>query len=95
MPASNLLSDKAVQAAIKSAKTAPKAVTISDGGSLSLICQPDGGDWQLLRHWISSRENRRSLGTYPEVSLAEGRLLRRPHRDERQGARNRHLQGQR
>ncbi len=76
MPASNLLSDKAVQAAIKTAKTAPKPVTISDGGGLSLICQPDGGGWWRLRYWISSRENRLSLGTYPEVSLADARKRR-------------------
>lgn len=76
MPASNLLSDKAVQAALKSAKSAPKPVTISDGGGLSLICQPDGGGWWRLRYWISSRENRLSLGTYPEVSLADARKRR-------------------
>lgn len=76
MPASNLLSDKAVQAAIKTARTAPKPVTISDGGGLSLICQPDGGGWWRLRYWISSRENRLSLGTYPEVSLADARKRR-------------------
>lgn len=76
MSASNLLSDKAVQAAIKTAKTAPKPVTISDGGGLSLICRPDGGGWWRLRYWISSRENRLSLGTYPEVSLADARKRR-------------------
>ena len=76
MPASNLLSDKAVQAAIKSAKSAPKPITVSDGGGLTLICQPDGGGWWRLRYWMDSRENRLSLGTYPEVSLADARKRR-------------------
>ena len=76
MPASNTLSDKAVQAAIKSAKTAAKPVTISDGGGLSLICRPDGGGWWRLRYWILSKENRLSLGTYPEISLSDARKRR-------------------
>jgi len=76
MASINVLSDKAIQAAIKSAKTAAKAVTISDGGSLSLICQPDGGGWWRLRYWIASKENRLSLGTYPAVSLADARKRR-------------------
>jgi hypothetical protein len=76
MPAANLLSAKAVRAAIKSAKMATKPATISDGEGLSPICQPDGGGWWRLRYWSASRENRLSVGTYPEVSLADARKRR-------------------
>ena len=76
MASINVLSDKAIQAAIKSAKTADKPATVSDGGGISLICRPDGGGWWRLRYWIDSRENRLSLGTYPEVSLSDARKRR-------------------
>jgi integrase len=76
MTASNTLSDKSIKAAIKAAGDAGKPTTINDGGGLSLICRPDGVGWWRLRYWIASRENRLSLGTYPEVSLADARKRR-------------------
>jgi hypothetical protein len=36
-----------------------------------LICRPDGAGWWRLRYWLASRENRLSLGTYPEVSVSD------------------------
>ena len=73
MAASNTLSDKAIKAAIKGAGDTGKPATINDGGGLLLICRPDGVGWWRLRYWIASRENRLSLGTYPDVSLADAR----------------------
>lgn len=46
MAESNKLSDKA----IKSAGDAGKPAIINDGGGLTLICRPDGGDWWRLRY---------------------------------------------
>ena len=76
MAASSTLSDKAIKAAIKKAGLTGKPATVNDGGGLSLICRPDGVGWWRLRYWIASRENRLSLGTYPEVSLADARVRR-------------------
>ena len=74
MAASKTLSDKAIKAAMKAAVEAGKPATIKDGGGLSLICRPDGAGWWRLRYWLASRENRLSLGTYPEVSLSDARV---------------------
>ena len=70
------LSDKAIWAALEKAAVAGKPATINDGEVLSLIARPNGADWWRLRYWLASRENRLSLGTYPEVSLADARKRR-------------------
>jgi len=74
--AANVLHDKTIRAAIKSAADTGKPRTISDGDGLTLIARPDGGGWWRLRYWLESRENRLSLGTYPEVGLADARARR-------------------
>lgn len=77
MPATNTLTDTAIRAALKSATaggTKPQA--LNDGGGLSLLVQPSGSAWWRLRYWIDSRENRLSLGTYPETGLREARQRR-------------------
>ena len=55
---------------------AGKPATINDGDGLSLIARPDGAGWWRLRYWLASRENRLSLGTYPDVSLSDARKRR-------------------
>lgn len=74
--ATNTLSDKAIRAALKKATEAGKPSTINDGDGLSLIARPDGAGWWRLRYWLNSRENRLSLGTYRDVSLADARARR-------------------
>jgi hypothetical protein len=76
--ASNLLTEKTILAALKKATEAGKPNTINDGGGLTLIARPDGGGvgWWRLRYWIDSRENRLSLGTYPETGLRDARVKR-------------------
>jgi integrase len=74
--ATNLLSDKSILAALRKAATGCRPVTIKDGDGLTLIARPDGGGWWRLRYWVSSKENRLSLGTYPEVSLKAARQKR-------------------
>jgi integrase len=77
MAAIELLSDRAIQAALKAARASSQAATIQDGGGLSLIARANGVGWWRLRYWIASRENRLSLGTHPEISLADARQRRR------------------
>lgn len=76
MAASNILSDKAIGAALKAATEAGKARKISDGGGLVLEARPNGVGWWRLRYWIAKREGMLSLGTYPEVSLKDARQRR-------------------
>ena len=76
MAAIERLTDKAIQAAIKAA-AAGKAKSIGDGGGLLLEVQPSGAGWWRLRYSFGGRENRLSLGTYPEVTLAVARQRRR------------------
>ena len=73
MAAINTLADKAIKSALKKAADGGKPVTINDGGGLSLIARPDGAGWWRLRYWIDTRENRLSLGTYPETGLRDAR----------------------
>ena len=46
------------------------------GGCRGRQARPDGGGRWRLRYWLVGRENRLSLGTYPEVSLADARARR-------------------
>lgn len=76
MAAIEKLSDKTIQAAIKVA-AGGKPKMIGDGGGLVLEVRPSGAGWWRLRYSFGGRENRLSLGTYPEVSLADARQRRR------------------
>ena len=71
--ATNLLSEKAILAALKKAGGEGKPCTIKDGDGMTLIARPDGAGWWRLRYWLDSRENRLSLGTYPETGLRDAR----------------------
>lgn len=76
MPPINTLSDKAIRAAIKAAAESGKASTINDGGGLLMIARPEGVGWWRLRYWMATRENRLSLGVFPDVGLAAARQRR-------------------
>lgn len=76
MAATNTLSDKSIRAAIKAATGGNKPRAMNDGGGLSLLLQPTGAAWWRLRYWLTGRENRLSLGVYPDVSLADARNRR-------------------
>jgi integrase len=71
--ASNLLAEKTILSALKKAGEAGKPGTITDGEGLTLIARPDGAGWWRLRYWMDGRENRLSLGTYPETGLRDAR----------------------
>ncbi|HEX5687370.1 MAG TPA: integrase arm-type DNA-binding domain-containing protein [Ideonella sp.] len=76
MAATNILTTKAVESAIKQATTTGKARKVSDGAGLVLDARPTGSGWWRLRFWSEGKEGMLSLGTYPEVSLADARQRR-------------------
>jgi integrase len=78
MATTNVLSDKAIRAAMKSAGKSREAQRLSDGDGLRIDVQPSGAGWWRLRYRFGGKEGMLSLGTYPEVPLA----LARQRRDE-------------
>lgn len=76
MAASDLLSDKAIQSALKAASAAGKSRKLSDGAGLVLDVRPTGIGWWRLRFWRDGKEGMLSLGTYPVTSLKAARLKR-------------------
>ncbi len=61
---------------IKAAKPKEKAHKLSDGDGLVLLIQPNGSKWWRYRYRFNGKEKMLSIGTYPEVTLKESRLLR-------------------
>jgi integrase len=57
----------------KTAKPKEKAYKLSDGGGLYLEVMPHGSKLWRLKYRYLGKENRISLGSYPEVSLKEAR----------------------
>lgn len=67
--------------AIKTAKPQNKAYKLFDGGGLYLEVAPSGGKWWRYKYRFGGKEQRLSLGTYPDVGLKEARTR---HAAERQ-----------
>lgn len=61
---------------VRNAKPGQKAIRLKDDRGLYLEVTPAGGKLWRLRYWLNSRENRISLGTYPDVSLKDARERR-------------------
>ncbi len=61
--------------AIRKAKPGPKPTKLRDGGGLYVQLNPDGSRWWRwdYRRPVTGKRNTLSLGTYPEVSLADAR----------------------
>jgi len=59
--------------AIKNAKPREKRYRMHDEHGLYLEVAPAGGKWWRFKYKIHGKENRVSLGTYPDVSLKEAR----------------------
>ncbi|HMP11580.1 integrase arm-type DNA-binding domain-containing protein [Hydrogenophaga sp.] len=76
MPATDLLTDKAIQATFKAVTAAGKARKLSDGAGLVLDVRPTGSGWWRLRFWRDGKEGMLSLGTYPDVTLKAARRKR-------------------
>lgn len=71
--ARDILTDKTIKAALKLAAETGKPTSLNDGDGLHLIARPDDTGWWRFRYWIGGKENRLSLGTYPEVPLKVAR----------------------
>ncbi len=56
-------------------KPAEKTVTLTDGNGLSFVVDPSGArGWRLRYYRPDGRRNMISLGSYPQVTLAQARL---------------------
>ncbi len=62
--------------AVQKAKSADKAYILKDERGLYLEIPVKGSLRWRIRYWFQGKENRLSLGTYPEISMAEARARR-------------------
>ena len=94
--------------AIEKSKPREKPYLLSDGNGLHLLVNPNGSKLWRFRYRIGGKQNLLSLGSFPEVSLADARdkrdaarkleSVRSRHaigRDESASGRNTQLQGRR
>ena len=61
--------------AVQSAKPKEKPYKLSDGGGLHLLVTRESKRWRF-RYRFGGKENMLSLGTFPEVSIADARAKR-------------------
>ena len=61
---------------IRNAKPSEKDQSLNDGKGLSLLVKAKGGKWWRFRYRYAGKPKLLSLGTYPEVSLADARARR-------------------
>ena len=61
---------------VKNAKPKTKNYVLRDERGLYLEVSPKGGKWWRLRYSFDGKENRMSLGTYPDISLKDARERR-------------------
>ena len=73
MAATDLLTDKAIKAALKASSLSGKTRKLNDGAGLVIEARPNGAGWWRLRYWRDGREGMLSLGTYPETGLRDAR----------------------
>jgi len=61
---------------IRNAKPTAKSFKLYDAGGLYLEISPSGGKWWRLKYRFNGKENRISLGVYPDVTLSNARERR-------------------
>jgi hypothetical protein len=61
---------------VRNFKQNDKTVRLFDGGGMYLEVSPTGRKWWRLKYRFAGKENRLSLGIYPDVSLADARKRR-------------------
>lgn len=64
------------EAKVRTAKPKKSPQKFFDGGGLFLLVTPSGGKLWNLKYRFNGKEKKLSLGSYPEISLAEARLRR-------------------
>ncbi|HGA9036599.1 TPA: tyrosine-type recombinase/integrase [Salmonella enterica subsp. enterica serovar Java] len=62
--------------AIRRSKPKDKPYTLNDGNGLSLLIEPNGSKGWRLRYRFAGKAKLMSLGTYPNVALADARMAR-------------------
>ena len=65
---------------IRNAKTKEKTYTMSDGRGMHLEINRNGGKWWRFRFKLDGKSYLKSLGVYPEVSLAGARTKREEYK---------------
>ncbi|MDQ6621330.1 MAG: integrase arm-type DNA-binding domain-containing protein [Pseudomonadota bacterium] len=65
--------DRLTDRAIRNAKPAAKPYKLSDGRGMYLEITPTGGKRWRLKYRVDGKENRISLGVYPDIGLGEAR----------------------
>ena len=63
-------------AKVRNARPDTKPVKMFDSNGLFLLVSPSGGKWWRFKYRFGGKEKLLSLGTYPEISLAEARERR-------------------
>ncbi len=61
---------------IRNAKPSEKSIRLYDSHGLYLEVSPAGGKWFRFKYRFDGKENRMSLGVYPDVSLKDARVRR-------------------
>jgi len=70
------MAGKLTNTAILNAKPAAKPRKLPDERGLFLLISPNGGKWWRFKYRFGGKEKLLSLGTYPDVTLAEARERR-------------------
>ncbi len=70
------MAGKLTNTAIRSAKPGASPRKLADEKGLFLLISPNGGKWWRLKYRFAGKEKLLSLGTYPEISLADARERR-------------------
>lgn len=60
---------------VRAAKAQAKPYKLTDGRGLHLLIHPNGGKYWQVRYRFLGKEKTASVGTYPDVGLAEARVL--------------------
>ncbi len=61
---------------VRTAKPQKKQITLFDGGGLYLLVTPTGGKLWRFKYRFESKQKLLSMGSYPEISLADARQRR-------------------
>jgi integrase len=62
--------------AVQNAKPRENVYVLTDGNSLHLLVNPNGSKLWRLRYRFGGKQNMLSLGSFPEISLADARVKR-------------------
>lgn len=77
VPVTNMsVTNKLLDTQVRSFKSREKPYKKSDGGGMYIEIRPNGSKWWRLAYRLNGKQQLKSLGVYPEVTLYEARRLR-------------------